>query len=134
MEKGKTSTQTLAQEFRDAARRLSKPSVPPDDGWPILEKTIPMPEMGIGIPEFVAARREKREEQQKRAAESEQKQRDIEEATRRGIDAETFRQNSNGWGRFLKMSERAREAAIRDVEAVQAQVRKAHESDQGFSM
>lgn len=134
MEERKTSMQTLAQEFRDAARRLSKPSVPPDDGWPILEKTIPMPEMGIGIPEFVAARRERREEQERRAAESEQKQRDIEEAARKDIDAETIRRNSNGMGRFLRMAERARKAAIQDVEAVQTQVRKAHERDPGFSM
>ncbi|MCV9964841.1 hypothetical protein OIU34_23390 [Pararhizobium sp. BT-229] len=134
MEEPKTLAQTIAQEFLEAGRRSPKPSSPTGDGWPILEKTIPMPEMGIGVSEHMSDVRDKREARERVSAEGEQKQRDTEEAARKAIDAESFRRNSEGWGLFMKMSERARKAAINNVEAVQTLARKEAERDQGFSM
>lgn len=109
----------MAERARLAAQGDRKTS-PAGDGGLVLEKAIPMPEIGIGVSEYLADRRERREVESRSFKEGQEKQEAQRKADMQASDAAVAHQVAT-MARFQKMAERARQAVESATAIIEAQ-------------
>jgi predicted 2-oxoglutarate/Fe(II)-dependent dioxygenase YbiX len=118
----------MAERATLAAQGFRK-TPPEGDGGPVLEKTIPMPEMGIGVTEHLAERREAESRSSKEDQEKQEAQRKADQQA----SEEVATRQSAGWTLYQKMAERARLAAASAAAIIEAQrlARERNSDDRG---
>ncbi|WP_432343901.1 hypothetical protein WMC41_13500 [Shinella yambaruensis] len=121
----------MAERARAASRAIKKPR--PEDDGPVLEMTIPMPEVGVAVQAHWMERRDEREAEEKRFRHAELKRRE-DAARRSGEWTETSPSRTKQAEQMREIGREFTLSGLRPVGPSEQEEEKQRQRDRGMSM